>query len=114
MIPFDVAEFNYILFLGMQFYEKYIQNIILQDLTMKLKHSFNDQPTIVSLTTLIRLNFPYFFCLSNKFKRPKIVEPNTVQNSRFPLKISKTLLLETGINEPVFAEMLQTHSVTKK
>ena len=59
MIPSAVAHKKYKT-LETTFFEKNLQNLNNQDFTMNFKHSFNDQPKIVSFTTLIENNFPFF------------------------------------------------------
>ena len=59
MIPFAVPDIKHIV-LGTPFFEKSIQINNKEDLTMNFKHSFNDQHTIASITTLIEKNLPFF------------------------------------------------------
>ena len=67
-----VTDINYII-LGTPFFEKYIQNNIIQDFTMNFKHSVKDQPIIASFTTLFEKEFPFLFSyLSFNFKKGDI------------------------------------------
>ena len=57
MIPFALADIKNN-FLGTPFFEKYMNNIHIQDFTMKITHSCNDQPAIASFTKLNENIFP--------------------------------------------------------
>ena len=54
------------------FIEKYIQHIKIQVFTMNFKHSFNDQPTIASLTTLVKKNFIFVSFVQQKIQKTNI------------------------------------------
>ena len=58
-ISFVLADINYVN-PGTPFFE--VQNQIekIQDFSLNFRQYFNDQPTIVSFTTLIEKNFPFF------------------------------------------------------
>ena len=58
MIPFAVADIEYNIF-GIPIFEKNIHTKSFQDFNKNLKHSFNDQSTIASFTTLIEKNFVF-------------------------------------------------------
>ena len=113
MNPSAVADIeNYIL--RTPFFEKYIQNINIQDFTMNFKHFFNDQPTIASLTALFETNFPFFSGIYQiNSKTPTHIKPNAVRTLHFPLKTSNTIKLKTENHEPFYAEIPQTHFRSK-
>ena len=92
MILFAVADFEYNI-VRTVFSEKYIQNFDVQNFTMNLKHSFNNQPTVASFTTLNEKTFPNFsfICRTNS-KQPTYNKPNTVQitlsNQKFKISLA--------------------------
>ena len=113
MITFVVTENNFNI-LRTPFFEKYKQNISIQDFTLIFRQSFNYQPTFVTFTTLIEKNFPFssFFYQINS-KKPTYLKPKCFQTLQFPLKKSTAVLIKTGNHEPLFAERHQTHFLSK-
>ena len=59
MITFALADIKFII-RGTLFFEDYNQIDNIQDSTMNFKQSPKDQPTKVSFTTLIQMEFPFF------------------------------------------------------
>ena len=59
IVPFAVDDINSKI-LGTPVFEKSFQKFKSQDFTMNSKHSFNDQPTTVSFTTVVEKNLPFF------------------------------------------------------
>ena len=106
MIPFALVDIKYDIF-ETSFFEKIRQINKIQDFTKNFKHSFNDQPTIVSFTTLNEKYFLYFFLTYQMdSKQPTCFKHKTVQSLHFPQKNTKFLLLKNI--EPLFIETPQT------
>ena len=57
IIPFAVADIKYII-LGTPFFEEYIQNIFIQDISLQFKHQSKDQPKTTKLTYLLSNDYP--------------------------------------------------------
>ena len=91
--PFAVADNKYNI-LGTPFFWKKLSKFFFKDLTMDFKHSFNDQPTTVSSNSLIEMNFPFVsFTYQNILKKSTHIKPKIVQIIHFPLKKTKTIML---------------------
>ena len=58
-IPFAVADIKYNI-LGAPCFEEYIQNINIQDPTLKFKHQSTVHPNYTNLTPLLSKDYPYF------------------------------------------------------
>ena len=109
MTPFAVTDTKFYFILGMPFFEKHIQKIKIQIFTMNFKFFSNNQPTTASFTILIEKKISFFLVIHQlTSKQPIYFKPNTVRTLHFPLKKSKTLVLETENQKPLFAEMSQS------
>ena len=71
VIPFAVADIKYNI-LGTPFFEEFIQNLNIQDLTLQFKHHSKCQPSITKFTSLLSKDYPFFSYLYKINSRTQI------------------------------------------
>ena len=108
-----VADIKYII-LKTPSFKNDVPKIKTNVFNMDFLYSCNDQPTIVSFTTIFEKNFPFFsFIYQRNSKKATSFKPNTLQNVHCPMKNSKKLLLKTENHETFSSEMPQTLFLSK-
>ena len=113
MILFAVADIKYNI-LTTPFFEKYFRKIIIADFTMKIKHSFIDQRTVASFTTLIGNNFLSFHLYTKLIQKSQLKLNPTLYNFYvFLLIIARAFLLKTASKQPYFAGIHQIQLLSK-
>ena len=112
-IPFAEADIKFNI-LGTPFFEKFIQNINIQEFTLQFKCQTTVFPDYTKFTSLLSKDYPYFSYIYRINSRTQIrLKPNSFKIAHFTIKNYYNLHFTTTPQNQFFPTISHTYFSTK-